>query len=182
MSRMRRGRYIFVDRDGTLIQDSGYVHQISDYAPLSGSIDGLRLLQEAGFGIAIVTNQSGIGRGTFTEEQFRRFQDHLVQDFAKQGVRIDASYHCPHTPDAGCTCRKPATGLLERARDELGASLEESFVIGDQRSDIEMARSAGCGAVLVLTGEGRATQERVGGDVAIANDLREAARLILERS
>ena len=172
-------RFLFVDRDGTLIEDRGYVHRIENYTPLPGAVEGLRLLQQADLAIAIVTNQSGIGRGYYTEEDFRTFQDRLVEDFAAKGVRIEATYHCPHAPDAGCTCRKPGTGLLERARDELGAELARSFVVGDHPSDIEMARRAGCQPVFVLTGQGRALREAISSDVPVANDLVEAAHRIL---
>jgi D-glycero-D-manno-heptose 1,7-bisphosphate phosphatase len=172
-------RFVFVDRDGTLILDHGYMHEIREYDPLPAAIEGLRRLQEAGFGIVIITNQSGIGRGYYTEDDFRAFQDHLVRDFAAKGVRIDASYHCPHAPEAECACRKPATALLERARKELGASLPDSFVVGDRASDIEMGRAAGCQAILVLTGWGREARAEIPPGVPVADDLLDAARQIL---
>ncbi len=172
-------RFVFVDRDGTLIEDRGFVHRIDDYAPLPGAIEGLRELQNAGFEIAVVTNQSGIGRGFLSEADFEALQSHLVQDFAKQGVRIEATYHCPHRPDEGCACRKPGTALLKRAEEELGATLEESYVIGDKPHDVEMARRAGCHSIYVLTGEGAKRRAELPGDVAVANDLLDAARKIL---
>ena len=171
---------MFVDRDGTLIEDRGYTHRVEDYAPLPGAASGLRKLQEAGYRIAIVTNQSGIGRGLFSESDFARFQEHLLRDFAAQGVEIEGSYHCPHLPDAGCACRKPAPGLLERAVRELGADLSASWVIGDQLSDIELARRAGCQAVLVLTGQGERAPDRLPQGVVLAADLEAAARHVLE--
>ena len=168
-----------MDRDGTLVEDRGYVHRVEDYQPIPGAVDGLRLLGDAGFGIAVITNQSGIGRGIFTEREFSVFQRHLIDDFAARGVHIEATYHCPHRPEAGCDCRKPGTELLRRAEHELGASLEESFVVGDKPSDIEMARLAGCRAVYVLSGHGARLRAELPDDVPVAADLADAARRIL---
>lgn len=172
-------RFVFVDRDGTVIEDRGFVHRVEDYAPLPGAPEALRQLQEAGFGIAILTNQSGIGRGCFTEVDFQAFQGHLVQDLARQGVRIEATYHCPHRPEEGCECRKPGTALLRRAEQELGARLEESFVIGDKPEDVEMALRAGCRPIYVLTGYGASRRAELAPGIPIAADLSEAASRIL---
>ena len=174
-------RFVFVDRDGTLVADRGYTHRVEDYEPLPGAVSGLRRLQQAGYRIAIVTNQSGIARGLFSESDFARFQDHLVRDFAAQGVEIVASYHCPHLPDAGCGCRKPAPGLIERAARELAADLAASWVIGDQPSDVELARRAGCRAILVRAGGGTASRDRLPVDSAVVDDLEAAARHVLGR-
>ena len=141
--------FVFLDRDGTLIEDRDYAYQLADYAPLAGAYEAVRALRAAGFGTAIVTNQSGIARGRFGEADFARFQAHLLADFAAHGAALDASYHCPHLPDAGCECRKPRPGLLLRAQRELGADLARSWVIGDKESDVELARAAGCAAVRI---------------------------------
>jgi D-glycero-D-manno-heptose 1,7-bisphosphate phosphatase len=174
--------YVLVDRDGTLLQDSGFMHRIAEYAPLPGAIEGLRLLQETGFGIALVTNQSGIGRGYFSEEDFQRFQTHFIEDFAAHGVRIEATYFCPHRPDAGCACRKPATGLLERAERELDIDLQRSWVVGDSPEDMELARRAGCRGVYVLTGSGASRREALETDVPVVNGFLDAARHIIDAS
>jgi len=143
-------RFVFLDRDGTLVRDEGYTHRIADYALLPGVVDGLRRLEAAGFGLAIVTNQSGIARGYYGEGEYAAFQEHLVADLSRQGVRLSGSFHCPHLPDAGCDCRKPAPGLLLQARDALGAELSESWVVGDKACDGDAAIRAGCrGAVLL---------------------------------
>ncbi len=176
---MGRRRFVLVDRDGTLLEDTGFPHRIADYRPLPGAVEGLRLLQEAGLGIAIVTNQSGIGRGIFSEEDFQRFQAHFIQDFAAHGVRIEATYFCPHAPDAGCDCRKPATGLLERARRELDIDLEQSWVVGDRPEDMECARRAGCRHVYVLTGQGASRTDELEPDAITVDDFLGAARHIL---
>jgi D-glycero-D-manno-heptose 1,7-bisphosphate phosphatase len=168
---MRRP-FVFLDRDGTLIHDPGYVHRVEDYRLLDGVAEGLRALRAAGFGLAIVTNQSGIGRGYFGEAAFQALQRHLLDDLERQGVAIDASYHCPHAPGDACTCRKPAVGLLERAQRELGAELAASWVIGDAPSDMELAERAGCRAVWVGA-PGRAPT-----GVPESAGVREAAALI----
>lgn len=139
---------MFLDRDGTLVRDSGYPHRDEDYDLLPGVPAALRRLQEGGFRLAIVTNQSGIGRGIFGEADFARFQARLIADLARGGVRIERTYHCPHRPDAGCDCRKPAPGMLWRARDELGADLAASWVVGDGARDVELAARAGCGGAV----------------------------------
>ena len=176
---MKPRPFIFVDRDGTLLQDPGYLHLLEDYAPLAGALEGLRTLQEAGFGIVIVTNQSGIARGYFSERDFHRFQEHVIADFRAHGVRIDASYFCPHDPEAGCNCRKPATGLLERAQNELNVEMEGSWMIGDKPEDMELARRAGCRGIYVLTGEGPRRRAELPPEIPVARDMVEASRHIL---
>lgn len=162
-------RFVFLDRDGTLVEDREYAHALSDYAPLPGAYDAVRELRAAGFGAAVVTNQSGIGRGLFSEADFARFQAHLLADFAAHGAELDASYHCPHTPEAGCDCRKPRPGLVLRAQRELAIDLPGSWVIGDRESDVALAASVGCRAVRI---GGGARADRV----AVARDLLEAVR------
>lgn len=169
-------RFVFLDRDGTLVRDSGYVHGLEDYALLPAVVSGLLRLQEAGFALAIVTNQSGIGRGFYDEAQFEAFQRHLVADLARHGVRIEATFHCPHRPDAGCDCRKPAPGLLWRARDALGADLARSWVIGDAQSDVDAARSAGCRGAVRIFADGAPVPCC---EAPQARDLVEAAQIIV---
>ncbi len=179
---MGRRPFVLLDRDGPLLEDPGFVHRIADYRPLPGALQGLRLLQEAELGLAVLTNQSGIGRGIFSKEDYDRFQTHFIQDFAAHGVRIAASYFCPHAPDAGCECRKPATSMLERAERELDIDLARSWVIGDRPEDMQLARRGGCRGVYVLTGEGAHRRNELDSDVIIAVDLVAAARLITQRS
>lgn len=174
--------FVLVDRDGTLLEDTVYPHRLADYIPLPGAIEGLRLLQAAGFGIAVITNQSGIGRGVFSEEDFQRYQAHFIGDFAAQGAHIEATYFCPHLPDEGCNCRKPATGLLEQAQRDLGIDLERSWVIGDRPEDMQLARRAGCACVYVLTGHGANRRDELEPDVVMADDFLGAAQHVLAHS
>ena len=143
-------RFVFLDRDGTLVHDVGYLHRVEDYALLPGVVEALRRLAAAGFGLAVVTNQSGIARGLYDEAAYRKFEAHLEADLARQGVPLAGSFFCPHAPAAGCACRKPAPGLLFAARDSLGAELGASFVIGNERRDAEAGLAAGCRAALVI--------------------------------
>ncbi len=167
-------RYVFLDRDGTLVRDPGYVHRISDYELLDGVADGLRRLQAAGYGLAIVTNQSGIGRGLFTEADFHAFQKHLIADLERQGVRIEATFYCPHAPEADCACRKPRPGLFEQAAKHLGADLPQCWMIGDSARDAEAA--AGLQGAVWIGGAGKALPA----GCLSASDFAQAAERIVE--
>jgi D-glycero-D-manno-heptose 1,7-bisphosphate phosphatase len=171
-------RFVFLDRDGTLVRDTGYPYRDEDYELLPGVPEALRRLEARGYRLAIVTNQSGIGRGLFGEADFERFQARLLADLSRAGVRILRTYHCPHRPDAGCPCRKPAPGLLWRARDELGADLAESWVIGDGEADVELAARAGCGAVRLRPPPGSPAEGRRPPRYAEAPDLGAAEKAI----
>ena len=168
---------MLLDRDGTLIRDTGHPHRPADYHPLPGVAPALRRLVGAGFRLAIVTNQSGIGRGWFDWPTYERFHARILADLAEAGVTIDATFVCPHAPDAGCACRKPAPGLLLRARDALGADLEASWMIGDTERDVGAARSAGCfGVVRVGVADPVASTDPFALE---ARDLAEAVEAIL---
>lgn len=171
-------RYVLLDRDGTLIRDTGYPHRPEDYELLPGVGAALRRLADAEFGLAIVTNQSGIGRGYFDTASFDRFHARLLGDLAQAGVAIDATFVCPHAPDAGCGCRKPAPGLVLRARDELGADLGRSWLVGDTDRDVGAARSGGClGAVRIGTAASRRGDDPLAFE---APDLAAAVAMILD--
>jgi D-glycero-D-manno-heptose 1,7-bisphosphate phosphatase len=172
-------RFVFLDRDGTLVRDHGYTHRVADYALLPGVVPALAKLAAAGFGLAIVTNQSGIGRGLFSEADYRRFETHLEADLARQGVRIAASFFCPHRPEDGCACRKPEPGLFWAARDALGAELGASFAIGNERRDAEAALAAGCRAAVWIAPNG---EEALPPRLLPAASLAEAAERILAMS
>jgi histidinol-phosphate phosphatase family protein len=176
-------RFVFLDRDGTLIEDKGYAFRPDDYELLPGVLEGLALLQRAGYRFAIVTNQSGIARRIFTAEEFESFQRLLLGDLEQAGIRVAATYVCPHLPDAGCDCRKPNPAVLFRARDELGIDLAGSWVIGDHLGDVELARRAGCRSILVLTGHGAEEREKLGADspAVVLPGFLDAARHIVAR-
>jgi D-glycero-D-manno-heptose 1,7-bisphosphate phosphatase len=173
-------RFVFLDRDGTLVRDLGYTHRIEDYELLPGVVTGLRRLLGSGYQLAVISNQSGIGRGYYSAEQYEEFQAHLVSDLARQGVAIEAGYFCPHRPEAECECRKPRPALLYRAQEELGADLARSWVIGDSAVDVGLAQRGGCrGAVLVRTGSGDPSSA-VPSEIQRAASFDEAAEIVLQ--
>lgn len=175
-------RFVLLDRDGTLVHDQGYSHRVEDYERLPGVVEGLQRLRDAGYRFAIITNQSGIGRGYYTEQAFRDFQAHLLDDLARFEIAIEGVYFCPHRPDEGCSCRKPEPDMLHQLSRELGVAPGQCWVVGDGLGDVLLAQRAGCrGVVLVTTGLGGKTSEQVGPEVPRASDLREAADIILAR-
>jgi D-glycero-D-manno-heptose 1,7-bisphosphate phosphatase len=176
-----------LDRDGTLIEEVPYLSDPARVRLLPGAAEALRRLRCAGFACVVITNQSGIGRGLFTEERVDQIHDELRRQLAEKSAELDAIYYCPIAP--GVTDRtvvehpdrKPAPGLLLRAADELGLDLGASWMIGDTLSDILAGRNAGCrGTILVRTGQGLADDEaRAYPDLVTCDDLAVAAELIL---
>lgn len=178
---MGRDRFVFLDRDGTLVEEVGYGHRLEDYALLPRVLEALGDLRDAGYLFAIVTNQSGIGRGLFRLEDYERFHGRLIDDLAAADIAIERTYMCPHGPMEPCTCRKPNPTSLHDARDRLGADLARSWVVGDHVKDVELANAAGSRGILVLTGHGREERSRLGATAveAVVADLRAAADHIL---
>ena len=176
---------IFLDRDGTINIDKEYVYKVEDFEFEKGAIEGLKILQKLGHQLIIVTGQSGIGRGKYSEEDYHRFMDHMYLQLARHNILIDGEYFCPHHPEKGleeykidCNCRKPKTGMLEKAVKEFNINLNESWLIGDKTDDIEMGRRAGCKTILVKTGKaGKDGNYRVKPDY-VAENLLEVARII----
>jgi len=153
---------VFLDRDGTLNEDVGYLDRLERLTLFPACIDAVRLLNRAGFLVVVVTNQAGVAYGLYGEEFVRDLHRHIGERFAAGGARIDGFYYCPHLPTApvaayrrDCDCRKPRTGLVRQAERDLGIDLGRSFVVGDRWRDIEMGRAVGARTVLVRTGYGR---------------------------
>ncbi|MBI0584485.1 MAG: HAD-IIIA family hydrolase [Methanomassiliicoccus sp.] len=142
-------RAVFIDRDDTIAHDGPYCARPEDLKLFPGVGGSIRRLNEAGYLTVLVTNQSGVGRGYFDEETLNLIHDKLRADLEADGARLDAIYYCPHHPDAGCGCRKPATGMLERAVRDLGIDLHSSYVIGDSENDVAMGERAGCRCIQV---------------------------------
>jgi D-glycero-D-manno-heptose 1,7-bisphosphate phosphatase len=148
-------RAVFLDRDGVLNEDRGYVSRPEDFAWIPGSINALRALGRAGWRIVVVTNQSGIARGLFGPAEYDNLTSWMHAELAPHGVTLDGVYHCPHLPDAPlaawhrqCECRKPAPGMLRRAARDLKIDLSASVMIGDKPSDILAGRAAGVAACI----------------------------------
>jgi D-glycero-D-manno-heptose 1,7-bisphosphate phosphatase len=171
---------VFLDRDGTLIEDVGYLSKPEQIRLLPGVPEALRKLREAGFLLIVTTNQSAIARGWLTEGKLHAVHESLNSRLRRVGAQLDAFYYCPHLPDGQieqyaqrCDCRKPGDGMLRRAAREWRISLADSYAVGDSRRDVEAGRRAGCFAVLL-------DREAVAAD-ACARDLAEAADIILQR-
>jgi D-glycero-D-manno-heptose 1,7-bisphosphate phosphatase len=157
---------VFIDRDGTLTEEVGYVNHPSRLRLLPRAAEAVRRLNAAGVAAVVVTNQAGIARGYFSEDVLRAVHDALRAQLAQAGARLDGLYACVHHPTEGeppyraqCECRKPRAGLLQRAADELGLDLARSTMIGDKASDLVPGRAVGAATVLVLTGYGRGEWE-----------------------
>ncbi len=152
---------IFLDRDGTINVDHGYVHEIDNFQFIDGVIDAMRELKEMGFALVIVTNQSGIARGMYSEEQFMQLTEWMDWSLADRDIDLDGIYFCPHLPDASvenyrqqCDCRKPQPGMILSAAEELDIDLAASYIVGDKIDDVMAGKAAGVGkTVLVRTGK-----------------------------
>jgi D-glycero-D-manno-heptose 1,7-bisphosphate phosphatase len=183
---------VFLDRDGTLIEECGYLDKLEDIVLLAGTVDALGLLRDAGYALVLVTNQAGVARGFFDEAFVRAAHGHLAAMLATAGVVLDGYYYCPHHPDGVvaeyarvCRCRKPAPGMVERAARELDLDVERSFVVGDKWLDVELASNAGARGLLVRTGYGAGiedTPQPLAKALAITDTLFDAAREILRHS
>ena len=182
---------VFIDRDGTINEDIGYVSKPQDLIVYPWAAEAIRLVNESGMKAIVITNQSGIARGLYTEETLQDIHGRLRDELARDGAQLDGIYYCPHHPGIGddryrqfCECRKPHPGMLLQAAREHNVDLSRSFVIGDKSSDMKLATNAGAKGVLVLTGYGRETQadsERWPCDHELeADNLLEAVRLILD--
>ena len=182
---------LFLDRDGCLIHDRHYLADPAGVELIDGVAEALRRAAAAGYQLIGLSNQSGIGRGCFSQAQLDAVMGRLHDLLAAAGARLDAMFYCPHAPEAGCDCRKPAPGLLHEAAAHFAWASATSWVIGDKLADIELALNSGLGAVLVRTGHGlREERELVdrrarseGGstdaDVKVVDDLLAAVDLIL---
>ena len=137
---------IFLDRDGTIARDVPYCSRPEDFELLPDAAEGIKLLNEHGFKVVIVTNQSGIARGYFTEGMLAEIHDKMITQLAEHGAHVDAIYYCPHHPDDNCDCRKPKPKMVLQAAIDLDIDLSQSYVIGDNEMDVELARHAGCKA------------------------------------
>ena len=161
-------RAVFLDRDGTLIEDVGYPRDPARVTVLAGAVDALRELAGRGFVLAVVSNQSGLARGLVTPAEAAAVDARFRALFAAEGVAFDAVEYCPHGPDDGCDCRKPAPGMLLEIAGRLGLDLAGSFMVGDKESDVEAGRRAGCRSLRLRPGVAGAADW-----TAVADHIRE---------
>ncbi len=182
----------FLDRDGTILDELGYLTPASTIVVYPWSGDAIRLLKRAGYAVVIITNQGGIGLGLYDHAFVKSTHDALGKQFADAGAQIDAWYYCPHHPEAvveeyrvKCGCRKPAPGMLHDAARDLGLDLSASWVVGDQWRDVQLAHVAGCRSIFLRTGHGRSQEAAWPPGIAPATDtcdnLMAGVSVILER-
>lgn len=176
---------MILDRDGVINEDSDdYIKSLDEWLPIPGSIAAIARLSQAGFRIAVATNQSGLARGYFDEITLANMHALLCALVEEAGGQVDAICYCPHGPDEGCHCRKPAPGLLEQISAELQLPLAGAWYVGDTLKDLELGLRMGCRAVLVRTGKGRHTEARLEASmrkaVNVVDNLAAAADLILQ--
>ena len=172
-------RFVLLDRDGTINEEIGYVLSPTELRLIPGAAEAIRDLRALGLGVVVMTNQSPVGRGWITEADLAAIHDHLRQLLRESGTDVDAIEHCPHRPEEDCSCRKPKTGMVDRAVADLGFDPSEAFVVGDHAGDMALGRAIGARTILVRTGHGEEELEAAR-DLAdrVVADLPAAAAVI----
>jgi D-glycero-D-manno-heptose 1,7-bisphosphate phosphatase len=175
---------VFLDRDGTISEEMGYINHIDRLRIFPYAAESIRRLNEAQIPVVVITNQSGIARNIFPEALVHQIHKKMINELASGGAWIDAIYFCPHRKEDACDCRKPNTGLLTLAAREHGLDLQTSWVVGDRYADVEMAQRAGGRGILVMTGYGKGEYELhhetwPRQPDALVDTLRDAVRLIV---
>lgn len=171
-----------IDRDGVINEDSGeFIKSVAEWRPIAGSLEAIASLHRAGWTVAVVTNQSGIGRGLYSEATLAQIHEHMRARVRAAGGELAGVYYCPHLPDDGCECRKPRPGMFRALERELDVSVAGAPYIGDRLSDVDAAEAVGARPMLVRTGTGAATEALLGGarGVPVFDDLAAAARSLL---
>jgi D-glycero-D-manno-heptose 1,7-bisphosphate phosphatase len=187
-------RAVFIDRDGTISEEVGYINHLSRFRLFPYAASAVKHLNENGWLAIVITNQAGVARGYFSEDTIQKVHAAMTNQLAGNDARLDAIYYCAHHPSVGnppyrldCDCRKPKPGLISRAALDFDIDLEESWMVGDRYSDIELARNAGVKSMFVLSGYGRGEWEHQRADWkeqpdVVAEDLLEAVRVIVSGS
>ncbi|MEW5802159.1 MAG: HAD family hydrolase [bacterium] len=193
MEKEERCRAIFMDRDGTISEEVGYVNHLSRFRLLPRTAEAVKLINQSGFKAIVVTNQSGVARGYFPEGLVREIHTKMQMLLSQQGAHVDRIYYCPHHPDVGtanyrmnCDCRKPKIGMLKKAVRDLKVDLSQSYIIGDKHTEVVTGHRAGIKSVLVLTGYGIGELELYGDQWEqkpdfVAEDLLSAVKWILHQ-
>ncbi|MCF7966732.1 MAG: D-glycero-beta-D-manno-heptose 1,7-bisphosphate 7-phosphatase [Methylobacter tundripaludum] len=180
---MSTQRYVLLDRDGVINRDSDdFIKSPEEWLPIEGSLEAIALLNEHGYKVVVVTNQSGVARGLFDVATLEKIHAKMRRMTEQKGGKIDAIYFCPHGPDDGCNCRKPKPGLLEQFAADHHASLTGMAVIGDSLRDLQSAQAVGSSPILVKTGKGRKTlNENPNLNIPVFENLYDAAKFITTR-
>lgn len=171
---------IFLDRDGTIIKDNGFIKKINQVRLYSYTIEALSLAQKY-FKLFIITNQPGISKGYITLDEVTRVNNYILEILKEKGIMIEQVYLCPHSKEDRCSCRKPNTYFVDIASREYNLDLKNSFVIGDHPSDIQLAQNAGMQGIYVLTGHGRRHYKELGKDVTKKLNLKKAIKYIISK-
>jgi len=190
---MKKNRAVFLDRDGTICEEVGYLNSIHQMRLIPRTGEAIRLLNQKRFKVVVITNQSGVARGYFPESILKEIHAEMERLLREEGANLDAIYYCPHHPTEGsppylqeCTCRKPATGLLLQAAAELDLDLPSSYMIGDHVSDVECGQRVEAETILLLTGHGQDALNKIAGlpkpPSYIATDIYEAVQWILKHA
>jgi len=178
-------RAVFLDRDGTINVEKEYLYQASDFEFIPGAPEAIRLLNQAGIMVVVVTNQSGVARGYYTEDDVVNLHRHIARELERAGAYVDAWLYCPHHPSGRgsyalpCNCRKPLPGMLQEAAVRYDIDLENSTMIGDKLADIEAGRAAGCHTILVRTGYGAGEEQHVGPETVVCDAVLSAVNYLL---
>jgi len=176
---------VFIDRDGTINEESGYLFRKEDCRFIPGAIEAIAQLNKAGFLVVVTTNQSGIARGYYTAVDLEQLHLYMASEIEVAGGKIDGWYYCPHHPDSAadssqCDCRKPMPGMLQSAAHELGIDLASSWMIGDKIADVNAGIAAGCQTILVKTGYGAVEAISAQREQTVFDDLSAAASYIIK--
>ena len=169
---------VFLDRDGIIVEDKGFVHKLEDFKLIKNAVEGLKLLKN--YKLFIVTNQSGIGRGRYKIEDFLKFNNHLIKELKKHKINIEKTYYCPHKPEDNCSCRKPKTKFLDDATKEFNVDLKSSFVVGDRKDDIKFGKNGHCKTILITNKDSNEIKNKITADY-VAKDLLDAAEWVIKR-
>ncbi len=178
-------RAVFLDRDGTINIEKEYLYQIADFEFIPGAVEAIKILNQAGIIVVVVTNQSGVARGYYTEEDVEILHRHIAHELERSGAHVDAWLFCPHHPSGRgsyalpCDCRKPLPGMLKDASRSHDIDLQNSTMIGDKRADIEAGLAAGCRTILVRTGYGSEEEPTVGPQTTVCDDLLSAVKCVV---
>ena len=168
---------IFLDRDGVINKEVGYLHKIKDFKFIDGVFDACLYFQSIGYQLVIVTNQSGIGRGYYDEDAFHIVNNWMLSQFKNQGVSILDVFFCPHGPESNCNCRKPKPGMFNQANDKYGIDMKNSWMIGDKEADIKAANSAGVNNTIIVK-SGHTINERNSNATYIIDSIAQVKEVI----
>lgn len=180
-------RAVFLDRDGTINVELAFLHRPEEFEFIPGAPEAIRLLNDTGYRVIVVTNQSGIARGFYDEAAVIRLHRYMDGELNRFGATIDAYYYCPHHPDYGdgnyrksCDCRKPMDGMLRRGAAEFSLDMGASYMIGDRLVDVEAALRSGCRPIMVRTGYGASESASLPPDIPVYDALPDAVRAIID--